>query len=300
MQEKDEEEGETTVVTKDENVDAASVSAFALNASSVEYNFHFLFDILRNDEYNYCIALRNVQVHIKVLKSVGLIERVGAAKGAHGIVKKNKPRIYKREEGAIMREKEKYFLGYVNIANCITMFGLLLSLSSGFLALVGKLELSITLFIAAGICDLFDGVVARKIKRTDEEKRFGIQLDTVVDVISFGVIPAVIVFSAVGSAWYVLIICAFYVMCAVTRLAYFNTSADINAPVQYYHGLPVTYITLILPIVMIFDFEPASALSLLVTGTLFILNIKVPKPRRIWYVVFPVLAVVLSVLWWLL
>lgn len=199
-----------------------------------------------------------------------------------------------------MRRKKKYFLGYINIANCITIFGLLLSLSSAFFALGGNLKLSITLFVAAGICDLFDGVVARKIKRTDEEEKFGIQLDTVVDVVSFGVTPAIIVFSAVGASWYALVVCAFYVMCAVTRLAYFNSSTDIRIPIQHYQGLPVTYIALILPIGMILDFAIANVLTLFVAGTLFILNVKVPKPRGIWYAVFPILAIVLSVLWWIL
>ena len=69
-----------------------------------------------------------------------------------------------------MREKKKWFLGYADLANCITMFGLLLSLSSGFFALGGNIKLSITFLIAAGICDLFDGVIARKIKRTNEER----------------------------------------------------------------------------------------------------------------------------------
>ena len=194
----------------------------------------------------------------------------------------------------------KCFLGYANIANCITMFGLLLSLSSGVFALGGNIKLSMTLFIAAGICDLFDGAIARKIKRSDDEKKYGIQLDTTVDVVSFGVIPAVIVLSAVGSAWYTHTICAFYVLCAVTRLSYFGATADENTEVTHYRGLPVTYIALILPIVMIFGSAIAAVATLFVVGTLFILNIKIPKPHGIWYAIFPILAIVLSVLWWLL
>lgn len=199
-----------------------------------------------------------------------------------------------------MQEKKKYFLGYANMANCITMFGLLLSLSSGVFAFGRNIKLSVTLFIAAGICDLFDGVIARKIKRTDDEKKYGIQLDTTVDTVSFGIIPAVIVLSVAGSAWYTLTICAFYVICAVTRLSYFGATVDTNTGVKHYRGLPVTYIVLILPIVMIFGSAIASISTLFVVGTLFILNIKVPKPRGIWYAVFPILAIVLSVLWWLI
>lgn len=192
------------------------------------------------------------------------------------------------------------FLIFINAANCITMLGLLLSLSSGFFALDGNIKISITFLIVAGICDLFDGVVARKIKRTSEEKEFGIQLDTVVDVVSFGVIPTVIVFLTAGAAWYVLAVCAFYIMCAVTRLAYFNATTVPNTDVKHYRGLPVTYIALILPIAMIFGSTIISILSLFITGILFILNIKISKPRGIWYAVFPLSAIVLTVLWWLL
>ena len=192
------------------------------------------------------------------------------------------------------------FLGHINIANGLTLLGLIFSLSSCFFAINENIRLSITFLIVSGICDLFDGVVAKRIKRTDFEKGFGIQLDTVVDVVSFGVTPAVIVFAAVGSSWYALAVYAFYIICAVIRLAHFNASADINTSIKYYRGLPVTYIALILPCVMIFRSPLVSVLSLLITGVFFILNIKVPKPRGIWYAIFPALAIVMTVLWWLL
>jgi len=197
-----------------------------------------------------------------------------------------------------MRGK-RLLIGYINIANAITLIGMLLSLSSGFFALSGNIKLSIIFLIFAGICDLFDGVVARKIKRTDDEKKYGALLDTTVDTVSFGVVPAVIVLSAYWSAWYARVICAYYMICTVTRLSYFGATSDTNTDIKHYHGLPVTYISLILPVVMIFGSAIASVLTLLLVGTLFILNIKVPKPRGIWYAVFPVLAIVLSVLWWL-
>jgi len=177
---------------------------------------------------------------------------------------------------------------------------LFFSLSSCFFVLNENLKLSITFLIVSGICDLFDGAVAKKIKRTDGEKEFGIQLDTVVDVVSFGVTPAIIVFATANASWYALSVYIFYIMCAVARLAYFNTSADINTAVKYYRGLPVTYIALILPCVMIFGSPPASVASLFVAGILFIFNIKIPKPRGIWYGIFPVLAIVMSILWWIL
>lgn len=196
--------------------------------------------------------------------------------------------------------RTKKVLGYGNLANYITLLGLIVSLSSCFFALNENLKVSVILLIAAGICDLFDGVIARKIKRTDLEKEFGIQLDTAADVVSFGITSAVIVYSDAGAAWYALAVYVFYVVCAVIRLAYYNTSAVSSGTSAYYHGLPVTYIALILPIILLFHIPLVSIIALGIVGALFILNIKIPKPRGVWYVLFPVFAAVLIALWWCL
>ena len=195
---------------------------------------------------------------------------------------------------------QKIFIGYYNKANFITILGLLCALTSCFFALNNNLRLSVIAFICAGICDLFDGAIARKIKRNNNEKAFGIQLDTVVDVVSFCITPPVIVYSQASQAetmWYALLIYAFYIVCGVIRLAYFNTFADTDAPVKYYQGLPVTYISLILPIVLLFSSSVAAITALGIAAVLFIINIKIPKPRGIWYILFPLIAVGLVVLW---
>ena len=197
-----------------------------------------------------------------------------------------------------MQPKEKTILVYVNIANGITLLGLLLSLASCFFALNANIALSVIFFVFSGICDLFDGFAARKIKRTDAEKEYGAQLDTVVDVASFGITPVIIVYSTAGAAWYALLIYSFYIICALSRLAYFNTSVVPEAPIIYYRGLPVTYIALVLPIVLLFRSALASIITLAVVGALFVLNIKVPKPRGLWYVLFTLIAIVLMILWW--
>lgn len=196
-----------------------------------------------------------------------------------------------------MQTKEKMVIGYWNWANYITLLGLTFSLLSCFFVLSGNVNLSIISLVISGICDLFDGAIARKIKRTDSEKEFGVQLDTVVDVVSFGITPIIIAFSTVSTAWYALVIYTFYAACAVIRLAYFNTTTVSNVTAKYYYGLPVTYIALILPIVLLFHSALASIIALAATGILFILNIKIPKPRGIWYAIFPIIAVVLIILW---
>lgn len=194
--------------------------------------------------------------------------------------------------------EKRPFLGYENLANSITMLGLFFALASCYFAGYRNLRLSIICLIVSGICDMSDGAVARMINRTTEEKKFGIQLDTIADVISFGVTPVIIMFSLGARAWYVLIVYAFYVTCAVIRLAHFNTSAvpDVHKP--YYRGLPVTNVAWILPAITLFGSVPAGVVTLAVLGFFFVLNIKVPK-LRITVILGPVLMISLLLLWWL-
>lgn len=95
---------------------------------------------------------------------------------------------------------------------------------------------------------------------------------------------------------------AIYLACAVIRLAYFNmTGTQAIGDKRYYTGLPVTYAALILPIAFIItDFVPLAKQGLIPVCILglafaFIVKFKVPKPKGIFYVIFPVLAIALTV-----
>ncbi|MEI5604195.1 CDP-alcohol phosphatidyltransferase family protein, partial [Streptomyces brasiliscabiei] len=81
-------------------------------------------------------------------------------------------------------------IGDYKLANLITYLGLALSLTSMVLILQNKLELAMIAFILSGICDLFDGSFANSFQRTDAEKSFGIELDSLCDVINFAALPA--------------------------------------------------------------------------------------------------------------
>ena len=96
---------------------------------------------------------------------------------------------------------------------------------------------------------MFDGVVARKCKRTEDEKRFGVELDSLVDVVNFVVLPIVIATAMGLTKWYQVLIFMLYAICGVARLGYFNISIeDSSKPVKYYQGLPVTFIAFLYPI----------------------------------------------------
>jgi CDP-diacylglycerol--serine O-phosphatidyltransferase len=89
--------------------------------------------------------------------------------------------------------------------------------------------------VLSGVMDTLDGRVARM---TRTGSRFGVELDSLVDAVSFGVAPAFIMYFAVlnrdGWAW---LFCFFYVACAVMRLARFNIEQGGHAK-THFHGLP--------------------------------------------------------------
>lgn len=196
--------------------------------------------------------------------------------------------------------KRKLILGYRSSANRITLLGLIFSFASCYFAVAQDIRLAVTFLIAAGACDFLDGFFARKTNQTSIEKKFGAQLDTIIDMVSFGVAPVVIVFSIVGAPWYALCVYVFYMLCAAIRLAHFNTIATPETPSKYFQGLPVTSIVFILPAVLLLGSNLANIIALAVVGVLFISAISVPRLRGAWYVLFLTMIIVLLALWWCL
>ena len=197
-------------------------------------------------------------------------------------------------------------VGKWNKSVILTYAGLLLAVLGIFLAFTAeKITYSFCCLMVAGICDLFDGMVARRCKRTEEEKMFGIELDSLVDVVSFIALP-VCIFIALGftSVWY-LIIYLVYALFGVARLAYFNiATADSEKAVKYYIGLPVTYTALIFPLLYLLSavftdavFVPVFTCGIVVVSVLEIVKIKVPKPKGIWYGIFGIMAIGMLVIY---
>ena len=92
-------------------------------------------------------------------------------------------------------------IGFYNYTVILTYLGTL----SGFLGITfafnEKPLIALICLIFAGLCDMFDGKVASTKQRTQQEKRFGIQIDSLSDVICFGVLPAVIVYQFSGCSF---------------------------------------------------------------------------------------------------
>jgi CDP-diacylglycerol---serine O-phosphatidyltransferase len=109
--------------------------------------------------------------------------------------------------------------------NAVTATALCTGLSGAWFALQGRWDAALVAVLVAGILDALDGRIARLLKG---ESRFGAELDSLSDVIAFGVTPALILYiwSLQSMSRFGWTICAFFVLCAALRLARFNARID--------------------------------------------------------------------------
>ena len=111
------------------------------------------------------------------------------------------------------------------LPNMLTLIGVCIGLSSIKFALDLKYELAIIAIVFAALIDGLDGRIARLIKGTS---KVGKELDSLTDVISFGVAPAFIMYfwSLNNLGKFGWLLCLIYVVCVVLRLARFNVSSN--------------------------------------------------------------------------
>ena len=198
-----------------------------------------------------------------------------------------------------LKEKKTPFIGVWNLANCVTWLGIAAAVTGMYFAVGQDFRLSMLFLIVSGICDLFDGRVARMFKRTEQEKAFGIQIDSFADTVSFVIFPAVFLLCLTRAPW-TLVIAILFVLAGVTRLCWFDITTD--GDTKYFAGVPVTYMALVLPIlwavhqfVVLPQVAVFVAVAMAVMGVLFVLNIRVKKPGGVWYGIFGVLALLTGI-----
>lgn len=187
---------------------------------------------------------------------------------------------------------EDFMIGFYNYTVIVTYVGVALSIIGITLACNGRYEYAVLCLALAGACDTFDGKIARSMKnRTKEMEIFGVQLDSLCDIVCFGVTPAIIAYQmGLRSVWGIAVEVVF-VICGVIRLAYFNmleelkhTDSQTEAQ-KGYRGLPITSITIIFPVIYLFHplvshemFTIILALMLLIVAILYVLDFKLKKP----------------------
>ena len=162
--------------------------------------------------------------------------------------------------------------------------------------------------IFAAVCDMFDGKVARGIKnRTEMDKDFGVQIDSLADVIAFITIPALTIYKIGMDSYYQIVILALYVVCGIVRLAYFNVAmSNKDTAIKEYKGLPVPVsvfifglvwlLAKIIPFVNTYEVMIYTFLVPLV-GILHISKVRIKKITSNWfYVVVTLLAIAFIIL----
>lgn len=187
---------------------------------------------------------------------------------------------------------KKKLNGYYNYTVVLTYLGML----SGFVGICCVLRayygVAVLCLMIAGFCDMFDGAVAATRQRTDSEKLFGIQIDSLSDLICFGVLPALIVYGLCDGKMPALIVGGVYVLCALIRLAYFNVMEEERQSREdgrrvFYDGLPVTASAVLLPLLYLVNLWIAKGKVVMLSSVLFLIAFafvfpfRVRKPHRI-------------------
>jgi len=153
--------------------------------------------------------------------------------------------------------------------------------------------LAAALILGALVCDVLDGWIARWRHSTSA---MGRELDSLADVISFGVAPAAVAFAAGANTWLDQVILLFFTACGLSRLARFNVTAERlsgqKGKVEYFEGTPIP--TSIVPLgILMLAFHAgmlypvhilgaamhAVTLPFLLSGSLMISKtLRIPKP----------------------
>lgn len=184
-------------------------------------------------------------------------------------------------------EERKKLCGYYNYTVILTYLGMLVGFDGILFVMEGKYKEAVICLMISGICDMFDGAVAATKQRDAREKRFGVQIDSLSDLICFGVLPALLTYTIGGKTYMTFLISALYVLCALIRLAYFNVMEEERQETEggrrlWYLGLPVTAAALILPACFVlgeqWNYGRILPASLAVMAILFVLPFRIKKP----------------------
>ena len=181
------------------------------------------------------------------------------------------------------------------VPNSFTALSLLLGVASIITSQIGELELAAWIIVWCGLLDVLDGVSARLLKATSE---FGAEFDSMADLVSFGVAPAVLMLNAglqiaevhteSPEFWLLLVAIGVFVLAGAMRLARFNLFSD-QPSTGWFTGIPITAAGggMVSSVVLVLLHHPDIAASLplhlylpilmFVLGLLMISRLRFPK-----------------------
>jgi len=194
-----------------------------------------------------------------------------------------------------------------DLPNICSLAGLLCALLGIYFAVLKNFPAAIIGMIWAVLFDWGDGIIARKMKgRTDEQRNFGAQLDSLIDMVSFGICPAVFLLSYGGFSTWFLPGAFVIVATGAIRLSYFNIFGLVDSTT--YKGLALDNNVIVFA--FIFLFEPlfsTATFSILLYMMFMIMAgfnlspLRTPKFAGKWFYVLIVYTLVLTVIYgWIL
>lgn len=139
-----------------------------------------------------------------------------------------------------------------DLPNICTLFGLLSATLGIYFAITGQIKFAVIGGVWSVLFDWLDGLIASKLtNRTDKHRAFGAQLDSLIDIVSFGVLPATILLSYSDfNPWFLPGAFTIIAACAI-RLSYFNIYGLTDG--KTYTGLAVDYNGLIIAFIFLFE-----------------------------------------------
>ena len=210
-------------------------------------------------------------------------------------------------------------IGFYDYTVVLTYIGFASGITGMFCASTRQLRWAVFFLAFSGLCDMFDGKIARtKKNRTEDEKNFGIQIDSLCDIVCFGILPVLICFKLGMRHIYSMAILIFYALAGVIRLGYFNVmetkrQAETDENRKYYQGLPITSMAIALPLFVVVSplfpnhmtFTVLLHVLVTVIGILFVADFKIRKlsTRELFLLVAVVAAAVAVIIfvwrsWW--
>ena len=187
--------------------------------------------------------------------------------------------------------------------NIVSLIGLLCALAAIYAAILGKFPIAIVAALWAVVFDWADGIVARGMKgRTDEQKAIGANLDSLIDIISFGVFPGLFLLSYGGfGGWF---LPGAFVLAAVAavRLSYFNVFGLVDK--KTYQGLALDNNIIILAVVFLAErFFDRPTFSIILYAVLMVMAgfnlapVRTPKFAGKWFYVLIGITLVFSIVY---
>ncbi|HOT06441.1 MAG: Archaetidylserine synthase [Methanosaeta sp. PtaB.Bin039] len=175
----------------------------------------------------------------------------------------------------------------LSVANCLFGFG------GAVLALFGWTEAAVVMVLLAAVCDGVDGMMARR----SSPSEIGFHLDSLADLISFGLVPALISSSHFRETWPVFLAGGVYLTAGMLRLARFSLTSHER---KDFEGLPITAAGVTIASAILLDQPHLTVLIMLALAALMVSTLPYPKIRdpRLAAVLGGIGLIAVAAMWW--